>query len=179
GSSLGDALQKDVLAGRVTGGHEAQPNSCKWQVSLQISYPKAPGYYTHICGGTLIRWVMTAAHCLSVPPGASYWVVLGEHTLLEVDGTEYYLGVDAIFIHDGWNPNDIATFMFSPTPSEAGFGDSGSPLSCYRDDHWEVHGIVSFGLVPYCNSHQKPRAFTGVSAYVDWIYRTVENNGGF
>ncbi|XP_063277221.1 chymotrypsin-C-like [Prinia subflava] len=58
-------------------------------------------------------------------------------------------------------------------------GDSGGPLNCYRDDHWEVHGIVSFGLVPYCNTYQKPTVFTRVSAYVDWIYSTMENNGGF
>lgn len=34
GTPLGDALQ-DVLAGRVIGGHEAQPNSWKWQVMLE------------------------------------------------------------------------------------------------------------------------------------------------
>ncbi|XP_066048893.1 elastase-1-like [Chamaea fasciata] len=239
GTPLRDALQKDVLAGRVIGGHEAQPNSWKWQVSLQISYPNDPG-----------------------PPGASYRVALGEHNLLEVDGTEYYLGVDAIFIHEGWNPNDIANgsdlaLLRLDSPANAnGFvelgvlppkgeilpndypcyitgwgvvsagggsadrlqevmlpvvgqeicsqedwwgsqakdtmlcaggdgvragcsGDSGGPLNCYREDHWEVHGIVSFGLAPYCNTYQKPTVFTRVSAYVDWIYSTMEKNGGF
>ncbi|NXU82866.1 CELA1 elastase, partial [Xiphorhynchus elegans] len=243
------------LTGRVIGGHEAQPNSWKWQVSLQIAYPDYPGYYSHICGGTLIssNWVMTAAHCLSSPPGVSYRVALGEHNLLQLDGTEYYIDVDAVFIHEGWNPNDIANgydiaLLRLESPAYAnGFvelgvlppegvilpnnylcyltgwglvsagggsadrlqevilpvvdheicsqsdwwgsqakdtmlcaggdgvkagcsGDSGGPLSCFRDNQWEVHGIVSFGLVPYCNTYHKPTVFTRVSAYVDWIY---------
>ncbi|XP_010187922.1 PREDICTED: chymotrypsin-like elastase family member 2A, partial [Mesitornis unicolor] len=49
-------------------------------------------------------------------------------------------------------------------------GDSGGPLSCYKDNRWQVHGIVSLGLVPYCNTYGKPMVFTRVSAYVDWIY---------
>lgn len=36
-SPLRDALQMDVLMGQVIGGHEAQPHSWKWQVTL-VSY---------------------------------------------------------------------------------------------------------------------------------------------
>lgn len=35
GTPLGDALQKDVLAGGVMGGQESQPNSWKWQGRLE------------------------------------------------------------------------------------------------------------------------------------------------
>uniref|UniRef100_A0A8B9NB01 Peptidase S1 domain-containing protein n=1 Tax=Accipiter nisus TaxID=211598 RepID=A0A8B9NB01_9AVES len=250
GSPLKDALQEDVLTGRIIGGHEAEPHVWKWQVSLQVAYADYPGYYSHVCGGTLIsgKWVMTAPRFL--PPGSTYRVALGEHNLLKADGTEYYIGVDSTFIHSGWNPNhiangyDIALLRLESPAYDNGFvelallppegeilpnnypcyltgwgvvsgngtdtlqevmlpvvdraicsqddwwgsqvkttmicaggdgvkagcsGDSGGPLSCYKDNSWQVHGIVSFGLVPYCNTYKKPTVFTRVSAYVDWI----------
>uniref|UniRef100_A0A663DZG3 Peptidase S1 domain-containing protein n=1 Tax=Aquila chrysaetos chrysaetos TaxID=223781 RepID=A0A663DZG3_AQUCH len=239
GSPLKDALQEDVLTGRVIGGHEAEPHVWKWQVSLQVAYADYPGYYSHICGGTLItgKWVMTAAHCLTRPFSSS-----------ELPTGAYYIGVDSAFIHSGWNPNniangyDIALLRLESPAYDNGFvelallppegeilpnnypcyltgwgvvsvggsgtdtlqevmlpvvdhaicsqddwwgsqvkttmicaggdgGDSGGPLSCYKDNSWQVHGIVSFGLVPYCNTYKKPTVFTRVSAYVDWIRR--------
>ncbi|RXM35982.1 Chymotrypsin-like elastase family member 1 [Acipenser ruthenus] len=49
-------------------------------------------------------------------------------------------------------------------------GDSGGPLNCFSLGAWRVHGIVSFGPAPYCNTFRKPTVFTRVSAFMDWIY---------
>ncbi|KAM4646744.1 chymotrypsin-C-like [Amazona ochrocephala] len=48
-------------------------------------------------------------------------------------------------------------------------GDSGGPLNCPSEEHWEVAGIVSFGSALGCNTRRKPTVFTRVSAYIDWI----------
>ncbi|XP_067888733.1 chymotrypsin-like elastase family member 2A [Heterodontus francisci] len=57
-------------------------------------------------------------------------------------------------------------------------GDSGGPLNCQAADGiWVVQGIVSFGPV-YCVIEKKPTVFTRVSAYTDWIFQTMEQNGG-
>ncbi|XP_034619744.1 chymotrypsin-like elastase family member 2A [Trachemys scripta elegans] len=190
GSPLSQPVHNDMLIERVIGGHEAARNSWKWQVSLQIADAYYPEYFSHICGGTLIspHWVMTAAHCIQMPLQANYQVALGEHNLFELDGTEYSVGVDKIFIHEDWNPRDIGngippgivqrTNSYGPV-SAMYHGDSGGPLQCYRDGRWQIHGIVSYGIVPYCNTYQKPTVFTRVSAYINWIYNTMENNGGY
>uniref|UniRef100_UPI00398EAFCB chymotrypsin-like elastase family member 1 n=1 Tax=Pristiophorus japonicus TaxID=55135 RepID=UPI00398EAFCB len=94
---------------RVIGGTEANRNAWPWQVSLQ-GYAH---YWYHTCGGTLIRnrWVLTAAHC--VDRSGTYRVVLGDHNIYETDGTEQYIFVQDIILHEGWNGdlsvgNDIA-----------------------------------------------------------------------
>uniref|UniRef100_A0A8D2LC03 Peptidase S1 domain-containing protein n=1 Tax=Varanus komodoensis TaxID=61221 RepID=A0A8D2LC03_VARKO len=105
---------------RVVNGEDAIPHSWPWQVSLQY---QAGSEFYHLCGGTLIgpSWVMTAAHCIL--SGFSYRVVLGEHDLGTVEGTEQNFPVDSsnIFVHPGWNENcvscgdDIALIKLSGT----------------------------------------------------------------
>nr|XP_025039124.1 chymotrypsin-like elastase family member 1 [Pelodiscus sinensis] len=205
---------------------------------------------------------MTAAHCILTTIGTNYQVALGEHNLFELDGTEYFIGVDKIFIHEDWNPydigngNDIALLHLSSPAYSNGFvetgmlpaegdilpnnspcyitgwgvssaggstpdklqeamlpvvdhaicsqpnwwgsnakdtmvcaggdgvkagcsGDSGGPLNCYRNGYWQIHGIASFAIVPFCDTYQKPTVFTRVSAFIPWLYNTMKNNGGF
>ncbi|XP_025039124.2 elastase-1-like [Pelodiscus sinensis] len=264
GAIFGSPVRYEVHNERVIGGHEAQRNSWKWQVSLQIADAYYPDYYSHICGGTLVspNWVMTAAHCILTTIGTNYQVALGEHNLFELDGTEYFVGVDKIFIHEDWNPydigngNDIALLHLSSPAYGNGFvetgmlpaegdilpnnspcyitgwgvssaggsapdklqeamlpvvdhaicsqpnwwgsnakdtmvcaggdgvkagcsGDSGGPLNCYRNGYWQIHGIASFAIVPFCDTYQKPTVFTRVSAFIPWLYNTMKNNGGF
>uniref|UniRef100_UPI0037E8869A elastase-1-like n=1 Tax=Semicossyphus pulcher TaxID=241346 RepID=UPI0037E8869A len=90
---------------RVVGGEVARPNSWPWQISLQ--YRSGSNYY-HTCGGTLIRrgWVMTAAHC--VDSNRTWRVVIGEHDLNNVSGKEQIMSVVQVYIHSGWNSNNVA-----------------------------------------------------------------------
>ncbi|XP_055522100.1 chymotrypsin-like elastase family member 2A [Leucoraja erinacea] len=57
-------------------------------------------------------------------------------------------------------------------------GDSGGPLNCMdANGVWRVHGIVSFGPGSCIVAHY-PTVFTRISAYNDWISKTMEQNGG-
>nr|XP_029506222.1 elastase-1-like [Oncorhynchus nerka] len=96
---------EDGAEERVVGGEVAQPNSWPWQISLQ--YLSGSSYY-HTCGGSLIRrgWVMTAAHC--VDSQRTWRVVLGDHNLNSNEGKEQIMTVNKVYIHNGWNSNNIA-----------------------------------------------------------------------
>ncbi|CAL8294789.1 unnamed protein product [Lota lota] len=112
---------------RVIGGHDAQPNSWKWQISLQMNLYDDT-YFYHICGGSLISasYVMTAAHCILSPDAALYRVVAGEHNIYEYDGTEQFVGVERITVHPDWNDdlakgNDIALLRLATPVYNSGF----------------------------------------------------------
>ncbi|XP_053322701.1 chymotrypsin-like elastase family member 1 [Spea bombifrons] len=260
--SLDHAVHNHRRTDKVIGGQEAARNHWKWQVSLQISYDYDPRYFYHLCGGTLIsrNWVLTAAHCVDFT-GVTYRAAFGEHNLFEFDGTEYFIGVDNIVVHELWDANnigngyDIALLHLKESAFDNGYvaigrlasykdvlpggytcyvtgwgvtqvgggipdrlqeaalgvvdhavcsqpswwgteakdsmicaggdgvtsgcsGDSGGPLNCFRNGSWEVHGIASYGIVPFCSVFQKPTVFTRVSAFNEWIYRTLELHGG-
>ncbi|XP_071778529.1 chymotrypsin-like elastase family member 2A [Centroberyx gerrardi] len=112
---------------RVVGGHEAQPNTWKWQVSLQQN-AYDDGYFYHLCGGTIIDGfhIMTAAHCILSMDASLYRVVLGEHNLYEYDGSEQFRAVEKIVVHPGWTGdlgkgNDIAVLRLVNPVYDNGF----------------------------------------------------------
>jgi secreted trypsin-like serine protease len=45
--------------------------------------------------------------------------------------------------------------------------DSGGPLMLFTDQHWELVGIVSYGIG--CGQTMLPGVYTRVSAFLDWI----------
>ncbi|MEQ2266287.1 hypothetical protein XENORESO_014155 [Xenotaenia resolanae] len=95
-----------VNNGRVIGGSDAQPNTWKWQVSLQLdSYNE--GFFSHICGGSVVDsfHIMTAAHCIISSDVSQYRVVVGEYNLFQYEGSEQFISVETIIVHPDWNKN--------------------------------------------------------------------------
>ncbi|KAK6166001.1 hypothetical protein SNE40_022799 [Patella caerulea] len=111
---------------RIVGGSDAYAGQFPWQVSLQRSSGSS---WSHICGGSLIATnrVLTAAHCVTATSPGSYRVVLGNHRLNNVDGTEQTIYISSIVNHPNYNgnaagyPNDISVLRLS---SNANTGSS-------------------------------------------------------
>ncbi|XP_076165459.1 trypsin-2 isoform X2 [Ptiloglossa arizonensis] len=101
------------LRGRIVNGTKAVSKQFPYQVSLRRSYNSK-----HFCGGTLIDeyYILTAAHCMYMDGGRllpwTITVVAGELKLNKETSTGQKRGVDAIYVHSGFDEstlqNDIA-----------------------------------------------------------------------
>ncbi|KAM7327800.1 hypothetical protein ACRRTK_014167 [Alexandromys fortis] len=83
----------------IIGGQEAAPHSRPYMASLQKSG-------SHVCGGVLVhlKWVLTAAHCLSEPV-QQLKLVLGLHHLHDLRDPGLTFHIKAAIKHPGYNNN--------------------------------------------------------------------------
>lgn len=88
-------------AGRIIGGVPVEQGNNTYQVGL-LAASIADDEKAQFCGGTLIsmRWVVTAAHCISSLDPRLYNVLTGT-TKLNGSGVRH--PVNAIFVHPQWN----------------------------------------------------------------------------
>uniref|UniRef100_A0A2K5KMM6 Peptidase S1 domain-containing protein n=1 Tax=Cercocebus atys TaxID=9531 RepID=A0A2K5KMM6_CERAT len=109
---------------KIVGGYTCEENSVPYQVSLNSGY--------HFCGGSLIceQWVVSACHCYKSAMNSKFsgrgceyhriQVILGEHNINVLEGTEQFISADKIICHPEYNPttldNDIMLIKLS-TPA--------------------------------------------------------------
>merc|ERR1719370_1131481 len=95
----------------IVGGHEAEPHSIPWQVSLRRSSDNF-----HFCGGSVVgeKHIVTAAHCTTIwDSPEDVIVVAGAHNKVEPDGLEQIVSVVKMTVHENYarpkpHENDIA-----------------------------------------------------------------------
>jgi hypothetical protein len=155
----------DNPAQRIVGGQEADPGEWPWQIALVVKGGDL--FFDQFCGASLLTedWVLTAAHCVEEQSPSDLDVVAGIHDLRTPDPNYRRVGVSAIVVHPGWNPNtfdnDIALIkVSSPIPNRP---VSGTTLP-----------ITAVDLVP-----ANIGALTGTMATVTgWGNRAAQPNPG-
>ncbi|XP_069559630.1 elastase-1-like [Brachyistius frenatus] len=144
---------------RVIGGHNAAPNTWKWQASLQFDSYNDGSFY-HICGGSIIDGfhIMTAAHCILSMDAKKYLVVVGEYNLFEDDGSEQLLRVEKIVVHPAWTGdlgkgNDIALLKLADSVYDNGYvAIADLPYPDQMLPHDFTCYITGWGLMDYSGS---------------------------
>uniref|UniRef100_A0A3B4XQZ2 Chymotrypsin-like elastase family member 2A n=1 Tax=Seriola lalandi dorsalis TaxID=1841481 RepID=A0A3B4XQZ2_SERLL len=122
---------------RVIGGHDAKPNTWRWQISLQMDSYNDGSYY-HLCGGTLIDMVL---------------VGISIHLSL-YDGSEQFIRVEKIDVHPQWTGdlakgNDIAIMKLANPVYDNGYvavADLPAPQQMLPHDF--ICYITGWGSVP-------------------------------
>ncbi|XP_047443451.1 granzyme B(G,H) [Mugil cephalus] len=130
------SLNRQVYAGTIVGGHEAQPHSRPYMVLIERQVQGKIKF----CDGFLLNedFVMSAAHCLA----NAYTVLLGLHEMHNTPGVQR-IPVSQVFPHKGYNStvykNDVmllkltfkANFSKNVRPIDLAGQDDGSlPKSC-------------------------------------------------
>ncbi|XP_055411866.1 mast cell protease 1A-like [Bubalus kerabau] len=89
-------------AGKIIGGHEAEPHSRPYMAFLQFKTSGKPNH----CGGFLVRedFVLTAAHCL----GRSIKVTLGAHNIKKKERTQQVIQLRRAIPYPGYNSETYA-----------------------------------------------------------------------
>uniref|UniRef100_A0A5S6QQR6 Peptidase S1 domain-containing protein n=1 Tax=Trichuris muris TaxID=70415 RepID=A0A5S6QQR6_TRIMR len=54
-------------------------------------------------------------------------------------------------------------------------GDSGGPLTCYRNNSFILYGIVSFSMKGICSTTKDPTVFAKVSAFLEWMKAEINH----
>ncbi|KAA0705511.1 Polyserase-2 [Triplophysa tibetana] len=140
-----------VLNTKIVGGQEAPVGAWPWQVSLH----NGDG---HFCGASLINdeWVLSAAHCFSMPPDPSNLTVyLGRHSQELPNPNEVSRGISQIIAHPAYDPstydNDMALLQlsspvtFNQYITPACLADAGSTFKTDLDMWVSGWGAVNSG----------------------------------